>query len=200
MPRPIAFDRRKVLDAATDLIWRRGYEASSVSDLEAAMGLSKSSLYNSFGSKRQLLTGVLEHYSASQAGMLRTLLGRKGLRAGLRALLESIASDNNDGRGCLLVNCAAELAARDRRIAGELRRGLAQIGDVLRTAIAQTQQLGGIPPGTDADVLAQSLIALIAGLRIQAKAGAERRTLQAVAQHSLEALLPAAAAASEPDR
>ena len=106
----------------------------------------------------------------------------------------------NDGRGSLLVNCAAELAARDWRIAGELRRGLAQIGDVLRAAIAQTQQEGAIGLDTDADVLAQSLLALIAGLRIQAKAGADRRTLQAVARHALEVLLPAAATASEPAR
>ena len=71
---------------------------------------------------------------------------------------------------------------------------------MLRTAIAQTRQEGAIPLETDADVLAQSLLALIAGLRIQAKAGADRRTLQAVAHHALEALLPDAAAASKPAR
>lgn len=191
MPRPIEFDRRKVLDAATDLLWRRGYEATSVSDLESAMGLSKSSLYNSFGSKREVLTEALEHYAASQASELRALLAHKGLHAGLRTLLESIVTGNNHGRGCLLVNCAAELSARDKRIVNELRRALAQIGDVLHAAIVHAQRQSELPSGTDAEVLTQSLLALIAGLRIQAKAGTDRRTLQAVADHSLEALLPA---------
>ena len=191
MPRPIEFDRREVLDAATDLLWRRGYEASTVSDLEAATGLSKSSLYNSFGSKREVLTETLAHYAASQAATLRTLLAQKGLRAGLCVLLESIVSGNNEGRGCLLVNCAAELAARDKRAAGEIRRGFAQIGDVLHRAIVHAQREGKVPSDSDAEVLTQSLLALIAGLRIQAKAGTDRRTLQAVAHHALDALLPA---------
>ena len=73
------------------------------------MRLSKSSLYNSFGSKRRVLTEVLEHY-ASQAAMLRTLLERKGLRPGLRTLLESIASDNRAGR-----MPAGQLCCRARR-------------------------------------------------------------------------------------
>ena len=192
MARPIEFDRLKVLDAAMDLFWKRGYEASSVSALESAMSLSKSSLYNSFGSKREVLTEALEHYAASQAGALRALLAHKGLRAGMRALLESIVSDNNQGRGCLLVNCAAELPARDKRAVGEIRRGLAQIGDVLQLAVVRAQREGEIPLDPDAEVLTQSLLALIAGLRIQAKAGTDRRTLRAVAHHSLEALLPAA--------
>jgi len=192
MPRPIAFDRRKALNSATDLIWKRGYEASSVSDLETAMGLSKSSLYNSFGSKREVLTEALEHYAASQAAMLRSLLAEKGVRAGVRALLNGIVTDNNDGRGCLLVNCAAELSPRDRRIAGEVRCGFTELANVLKAAIVQAQRNGGFPSEIDAGVLTQSLLALIAGLRIQAKAGIKRQTLQAVAEHSLEALLPAA--------
>ena len=65
---------------------------------------------------------------------------------------------------------------------------------MLRAAIAQTQQEGGIPLDTDAGVLARSLLALIADLRIQAKAGADRRTLRTVARHSLKVLLPATAA------
>lgn len=194
MPRPISFDRRKVLDAATDLIWARGYDAASLSELEAATGLSKSSLYNSFGSKRDVLMEVLDHYTASQVRLVGTLLSRKGVRAGLQALVDGIITDNNDGRGCLLVNCAAELAPRDGRIGAAVGKRLDEIATVMTAAIEHAQSARELSPDLDARILARSFLSWIAGLRILAKAGTDRRTLRQVAEHGLRTLLPRARA------
>jgi AcrR family transcriptional regulator len=50
------------LNAAIDCFWHRGYEATSVRDLAASMGLSGPSLYNAFGDKRALFVRALERY------------------------------------------------------------------------------------------------------------------------------------------
>jgi len=54
--RPKGYDRRAVLVVARDLFWEKGYEATSISDLERHTGLNRSSLYQEFGSKRDLFT------------------------------------------------------------------------------------------------------------------------------------------------
>src|ERR1700684_1120320 len=74
MPRPRKFDEATALDAAIECFWRRGYEATSLRDLTAAMGLSAPSLYNAFGDKEELFALALERYLDSNTrGRLRRL-------------------------------------------------------------------------------------------------------------------------------
>ena len=54
MGRPKKYDREAVLDRAMQAFWRNGYEATSTADLEAQMGVNRSSLYAEFGSKEAL--------------------------------------------------------------------------------------------------------------------------------------------------
>ena len=63
MARPRKFDEAKVLDAATDCFWQDGYEATSIRDLAARMGITGASLYNAFGGKRSLFRAVLQRYA-----------------------------------------------------------------------------------------------------------------------------------------
>ena len=60
MGRPREFDDGDALDAAMDCFWRDGYEATSVRDLAARMGITGTSLYNAFGDKRSLFRQVLQ--------------------------------------------------------------------------------------------------------------------------------------------
>ena len=62
MARPRAFDQERALDAATDCFWRDGFEATSIRELAAEMGLKAPSLYNAFGDKRSLFREVLRRY------------------------------------------------------------------------------------------------------------------------------------------
>ena len=63
MARPREFDEVAALDAAMDCFWRNGYEATSVRDLAARMGITGTSLYNAFGDKRSLFREVLLRYA-----------------------------------------------------------------------------------------------------------------------------------------
>src|SRR5262249_23270439 len=60
--RPAVFDRGVALQEAMKLFWERGYEGTSFDDLIAAMGISASSFYNSFGSKEALYCEATRTY------------------------------------------------------------------------------------------------------------------------------------------
>src|ERR1700743_2687669 len=62
MPRPRESDETAALEAAVECFWRRGYEATSLRDLTASMGLAAPSLYNAFGDKQELFARALELY------------------------------------------------------------------------------------------------------------------------------------------
>lgn len=72
--RPRTFIEHKVLDAAMKVFWRHGYEASSITQLRAATGLSSASLYGAFGSKEGLFERAIEHYIAGP-GQVSELVG-----------------------------------------------------------------------------------------------------------------------------
>lgn len=60
--RPRSFDREAALEQALRLFWERGYEATSVADLTAAMGIRPPSLYAAFGDKSALFGEVVDRY------------------------------------------------------------------------------------------------------------------------------------------
>lgn len=62
MSRAREFDETEVLDKALQVFWQQGYEGTSLNDLLDATGLTKSSLYATFGSKEDLFHRIVERY------------------------------------------------------------------------------------------------------------------------------------------
>ncbi len=155
MGRPRGYDRDAVLVAARDLFWERGYEATSISDLEERTGLNRSSLYQEFGSKHALFEAALECYADRVIAMLLADLRQPdssldtvvSLFTRLSGLFRSSASVST--RGCLMVNATAELAAHDDLV----RPAAAEYRDRLRgtfaAALARAAERGEI----DAEVV-----------------------------------------------
>jgi AcrR family transcriptional regulator len=138
MGRPKKWDRDTALLAARDLFWERGYEATSIADLEARTGLNRSSLYQEFGNKHDLFEAALECYADRIISTLMADLRKEtadldtvtALFARAAELFRSNAAINT--RGCLMVNTIAELAARDELV----RPAAAAYRDRLRADLA----------------------------------------------------------------
>jgi AcrR family transcriptional regulator len=64
MARQIEFDRSLARDKALVLFWRKGYQATSLADLLAAMEIGRSSFYAAFGDKRTLFLECLDLFAA----------------------------------------------------------------------------------------------------------------------------------------
>jgi TetR/AcrR family transcriptional repressor of nem operon len=191
--RPLEFDPDVALAAATQLFWRKGYESTSMHDLLDTMQLSKSSLYQAFGSKQALFERCMTHYGDSMIGYLRGALAEapSGL-AFIRLFLESVLDEARgvcEARGCLVLNTANEFARRDPRITEAVAVGLGRFHGVMLEAVQRSQREGDIAPERDAAMLANFLVSNMSGLKTLSKAGADEASLHGIIELVLKALL-----------
>jgi AcrR family transcriptional regulator len=174
MARTQGFDRDVVVRAARTLFWRAGFEGASVPALEEATGLSRSSIYNTFGSKRGLFDAAVQSYldevirprlrplKADDVAPEAVLTYLDGLREAF-ARADSMSATS----GCLLINTATAPVVHD----GEVARVVADYRDELRAAIGRgvAAYLGPVAPEQQArlaDAVTGLSIAAFALVRI----------------------------------
>lgn len=173
--RPIEFDPDQVVASATAAFWSKGYEATSLQDLLDATGLSKSSLYQSFGGKQQLFGRCISAYTDRMVALLLERLGGSGSAMQfIRTVLTEIGSEGAHGRrpiGCLVMNTASEFGQREPVFAEWVDSGISRVRAVMLRAIEQGQRAGEISRSRSAAALADYVMSSIAGLRTMVKAG-----------------------------
>jgi TetR/AcrR family transcriptional regulator, transcriptional repressor for nem operon len=192
MARPITFDETVALDAAIDCFWQRGYEATSVRDLAAAMGIAGTSLYNSFGSKRALFVQALERYLNRIVRPLfkrlqTSLPPKRAIGAFFAEVIDYSLSDRSR-RGCLLVNAALEVAPHDRRLRAEIARRMDEVEAFFHCLITAAQRDGSIPRNVKARDTARLLLAVLLGIRVLARSKPDRALLEGIARPALALL------------
>jgi AcrR family transcriptional regulator len=182
--RPVSFDRCQALEAAMRLFWERGYEGTSFDDLTAAMGISPSSFYNSFGSKERLYGEAVDAYAAKSATWFRgELEAAPDARSAIHGVLSASArafTRCGEPTGCMIsVACTAVPPGLEpmRDHMADLRRaGEAMMADRIRRGIAA----GDTPPDADPAVLAAFFSTISRGLTVQARDGAPYERLQEI--------------------
>lgn len=192
MARPREFDETAALDAAMDCFWRDGYEATSVRDLAARMGITGASLYNAFGDKRSLFHAVLQRYAERStreriARLESTLPPKQAVHAFLGEIVERSLGDD-DRRGCLLVNTALEIAPHDPDLGAEVAARLGEIEAFFHRAVTAAQADGSAPPERDAADLARLLLGVTLGVRVLARSNPQRELLEGVVRPALALL------------
>jgi len=196
MPRPREFNADAALNRALDVFWSKGYEATSVDDLCAITGLSRSSLYSTFGSKRDLLLRSVDRYVERRTPDIAAILAqpmpvREAFATLARQFIGQIVSGPGR-RGCFLGNCAAELPRGDRAALARVRQGLAQTEATFRAALMRAVACGELPSDVDIRALARFLTAGFQGLRLIGKVNPGRAALEDVARTMLQCLDPSA--------
>lgn len=192
MVRPREFNKDEALEQAMHAFWAKGYTATSLLDLIAAMGISKSSFYETFGSKHELFVTALDRYGDEI--VRQVALGLEGALSPRQAIrdLFDMAVDGmltKEGRhGCLAINTAAELAAHDPQVAARVNAIFDRIADVLQKVIARGQAAGEIRADRRAGTLARYLMSTLTGLRVVGKVKPDRTALDDVVRVALSAL------------
>jgi AcrR family transcriptional regulator len=181
--RPLSFDREQALERAMHVFWERGYEAASVADLTAAMGITPPSLYTAFGDKEHLFLEAIEAYGKGPGGFgARALAEEPTARRAVQRLLEEGACELTRAcqpHGCMMVmattNCS--IAAEHIQTALAKRRALGV--KTMQDRIQRGVDEGELPSGTDAGALASFYAMVYQGMSMQAKDGASRKSLLA---------------------
>ena len=172
--RPPEFDRNFALNAALDSFWQYGYGSTSLDDLTAAMGISRSSFYASFKSKHAVLLEVLEIYTSELlARMALAIESAVDPRSAVLALLEIVACTKEPAHGCLFVNSVSELLPADSQVLEIAGRYL---GEVEAQVVALLQQLGFSP--VESRKRSGAMLALATGAITLRKAGQSSKRIQ----------------------
>ncbi|AQZ70038.1 TetR family transcriptional regulator [[Actinomadura] parvosata subsp. kistnae] len=187
MARPRKFEEDRAVEAAMRAFWSAGYEATSTQDLCAATGLGRSSIYNTFASKRELFERALRHYTDERNANLAELMeGELPVKEKVRTVLWwAVEPDPDDPAGCLVVNSLVELGPRDPEIAELLRRDQDKRLQIMTAALEAARARGELDAGKDPLALARFVAATVSGLRVAARGGADRAMLESIANTAL---------------
>jgi TetR/AcrR family transcriptional repressor of nem operon len=192
MPRPREFNETAALEAALDCFWQRGYEATSVRDLAASMGLSAPSLYNAFGDKQALFARALERYldCTTRDRLRRYETGLPPKEAILQFFAEIIDHSINDRKrkGCFLVNSALEVAPHKSELGAVIVEQFGEIEAFFKRCILAAQADRTVPRNVNANDAARLLLGVLLGIRVLARSTPNRSLLEGVARPALALL------------
>ena len=190
MPRTKEFRPEEALDRAVQLFWCRGYEATSMRDLLDGMGIGRGSFYDTFGDKHALFLAALDRFEEVRTRWVDETLEDAGLGG-----IEEVFRRSVEGmvrweprRGCMLANTAVELAPHDPEVAARISRYVRRTEQALEGAVIRARAAGEIPADADPRSLARFLVTNLHGLRVLARAGTDRQSLEDAANVALGAL------------
>lgn len=192
MGRPREFDESKVLDAAAEVFWAKGYRATSTRDLTECTGLTPASMYNAFDDKRALYLRALTQY------LDRTLRERivrlealpspgAAIVAFFKEIVDRSLADP-EHRGCMLVNTALEATSDDRDLQRFVANHTLMIERFFHRCVVAGQRAGEIPSDRPADDLARLLLSLVMGLRVLARVRPDPELLTGLVRPALAML------------
>lgn len=203
--RPPGFDRHRAVQTAMALFLKRGYQGTSVSDLVEAMGLSPPSLYAAFGSKEGLYREVLGHYVEGRGRFVSKALAvdqpvEEQVRQILRDAATTFTPVGEDAPGCMVSGDLIMFTPDNASVANHVR----ELREVPRRAVAErirwAQSNGQMPPSVNADALARFFSAVVTGMAVQAKDGASREDLLAMAAQAMAAWPRETGQATKPEK
>jgi TetR/AcrR family transcriptional repressor of nem operon len=170
--RPRSFDEEQALAAAMQVFWSKGFNDTSYTDLEHATGLRRQSLIYAFGDKQSMFEKVVAHYVSQRVSHIIGLLeSADSPMAGIRSVFAAWSEDaaHPTRRGCLLVNAAAEIGAKDPAIAVAVRAATHNLTAAFEKAFKRAQKAGEISAQWKAGDLARLAVAAGDGALLHAR-------------------------------
>jgi TetR/AcrR family transcriptional repressor of nem operon len=158
--------RARIVDAAADLMYIQGVGATTLDDVLAASGASKSQLYHHFDGKEALVRAVVDHVGQRVIERERQALGRVSTIVGLRRWRDALVQNNalrHGAYGCALGSLASEVSDHDALARQALARLFSEWQGLLAGVLQRLQDGGALPPDVSIDQLATGLMAALQG-------------------------------------
>ncbi len=190
MVRPREFDTQTAVDQALSVFRKQGYKGSSLHDLIRAMGISKSSFYETFGSKYELFLTTLTRFHETEAIYQFTdpnidIPAKTMISDMFRQLIDSVINGNG---GCLFGNSAVEFSGTDPEVTAQIANGINQLEQVFYQMLLREQKNGGLSAQHNIRTSARQLTATFYGLQVMANANLNQEVLDEIASNAVAML------------
>lgn len=191
MARTKVFDEREVLEKAMNLFWKKGYNATSAQDLVDNLGISRSSLYDTYGDKHSLFVKALQQYRTEKIDPLLKESDTDDVEAYIRLFFGAVqveALSETSSKGCLVINSAVELVPIDSEIAVIANSVMHDTEQALCKVITKGQNKGVFTTKYSARTLARFVFNSINGLRVTVKFDADKEMFDDIVNVCLSTL------------
>lgn len=199
MGRRSQFDHEEALDIALRLFCLRGYEGTSIADLEAAIGVSRPSLYGVFGCKAELFHRAVGRYTEQFSAVFHRALEAATARDVVEHLIRGVAcavTEPDMPPGSLLVTGALACSPDNERARASVLMQRRKLKRMLARRLFLARAHGELPSRTYCKALTCYIVTLCDGMALQAQSGASRPSLLAISKFAL-AIIPAFDSASK---
>lgn len=192
MARTKVFDEETVLNKAVNLFWKKGYNGTSAQDLVDELGISRSSLYDTYGDKFQLYKSSLQQYRKNFGGYMIQMIDKSDdYEKTIKDIFHYVVTESIQekfSKGCFMVNSTIELAPHNSEIAEIVNSNMQDIENALIRIITKGQEAGQFTKNHSASSLARFLFNTISGLRVASKSGADKKVFDDVVNVTLSAI------------
>ncbi len=173
MARTKDFDETEVLNRAMNIFWSRGYNATSMEDLVSGLGISRSSLYDTYVDKHTLFIKALKNYNQLNHLKIQEIINRNGpAKETMRILIEMVTTGISSGKkqtGCLMVNAEVEVAPFDKEVNKLVCRNYEELEELFYQVIEKGKKKGEIKTRQDTKSLARFILNAVKGMQVTAK-------------------------------
>lgn len=186
--RPREFDLEDALAAALCVFWQKGYEGASLSDLTAAMGITRPSLYAAFGNKEALFRQALDLYERDKLAYIGEAIGAATAREVAENLLFGAVDVATQGvaRGCMGVIASVACQSVEPSIRDDVNSRTESSKQAMVDRMQRAIDAGEFSMPTDANAITRYLLAIMQGMSVQAQSGATRAELMQVADSAMQ--------------
>jgi len=178
MARTKDFDEKEVLEKAIQIFWHKGYNGTSMQDLVDGLGISRSSLYDTYTDKHTLFVKALESYQNSGSSKVEKIVNTpRPAKETVKKLLEFVADEllgDKDQKGCFMVNAEVEVAPHDAEINNLVCKNDQQMEDAFYQVIKKGKESGEIKNSQDARALSRFFFNTVKGIRVTAKSTTDK--------------------------
>ncbi|SEP08932.1 TetR/AcrR family transcriptional regulator [Actinacidiphila rubida] len=158
--------RARIVTAAAELMYVKGVGTTTLDDVIAASGVSKSQLYHHFAGKDPLVRAVVDHFGEHVIQRERDALGHVSTIAGLRRWRDALVQNNalrHGAYGCALGSLASEVSDHDDLARRALSELFIEWQALLAGVLRRLQDSGALPPEAPVDQLATGLMGALQG-------------------------------------
>lgn len=193
MPDVKHFDPDQTVGAVVELLWQHGWPNTGIADVVAATGLSRSSLYATFGGKNDLFLAAVRRYLADYVDpMFDELAAGSGGLADLATFFDQLITARCTGRrarwGCLATNVHTFAGDAVGAVAPALAAHQQRLRDALTAALTTARNLRQLRDDLPVPAVAEQFALLAQGINVRSRAGADPRALRRAAQAALVAV------------